>query len=418
MAKKQAYDSKFFDSFGAECLAGEAKSSFGFLIGTKLQDGRRDVIFAAATPPMPETEGKASTATAVLQSSSNGMPYAQWASSHAVQLKGLLAGGLEPCGVFCVDTDSPALAAQLVPVLKGISDPLVLLIESGAKKWGFKQHDSKGSKPALRPAQMKGASYDQSLLLWCAVPVDLVIPQNKDIASNTCKEVMASLASATTSFVSEGGALSLVTGQEAEALSKIVQAGSRELNVKFLNQGSALRAKVSACSEPFTRVRCLILATTLVLHRDWEIREVMNMIQENISSSLEARLSLALEEAGDEPVASLQLPWRALCRPSNSNLPIWCGDLCMPDEQIDSACERLTVMLGLPSSEALEIAPAHLNESEVLKKYAGTYDSSAASNGGTGGSDGKNGNMLMILSSVTVALAMIIIAVILGLVRK
>lgn len=416
MAKKQSYDAKYFDTFGAKCLAGEAKSSFGFLIGTRLLDGRRDVLFAAATPPMALEEGKASTATALLQSTSDGMPYTQWASSHASQLKGLLAGGLEPCGVFCVDAESPAMAAQLVPILKGISEPLVLLAEPSSKKWTFKQHDSKGSKPALRPAQLKGVSYDQSLLLWCTVPVDLVVPRTKDIASSIREEVVASLAGAAVGFA-EGSALSLVAGQEATALSKIVQASSRELNVKFLNHGSALRAKASACTEPFTRVRCLILATALVVHRDWEVQEVLAMIQESISSSLEARLGLALEEAGDEPEPLLQLPWRALCRPRDISLPIWCGDLCMPDEQVDSACERLAVMLGLPNSESLEVAPAHLNECEMLKRYAGTYDSAAATST-SGKSDSGNGSMLMILSSATIVLAMIVIAIIIGTMRK
>lgn len=416
MAKKQLYDSAYFDAFGAKCLAGEAKSSFGFLIGSKLQDGRRDVIFAAATPPMPEHESKTSDVAALLQSSANGMSYTQWASSHATQLKGLLPGGLEPCGVFCVGTEAPAMAAQLVPILRGISEPLVLLAEPSSKKWAFKQHDSKGSKPALRPAQLKGVTYEQALFVWSAVPIDFVVPQGKDINNIIRKEVMASLASATVGFAGEGSALSLVDGQESTALSKIIQADTRELNVKFLNYGSALRAKVASCTEPCSRVRCLVLATAFVVHRDWEVQEVVSVIQESISSSLEARLSLALEEAGDEPQPLLQLPWRALCRPRGSNLPLWCGDLCMPDEQVDSACERLAVMLGLQDSEALEVSPSRLNEAELLKRYAGTYNSGTPSSGKAG--SGGNGNMLIILSSVTVVIAMVIVAVIIGTMRK
>lgn len=416
MAKKQLYDSKYFDTFGAKGLAGEAKSSFGFLIGTKLQDGRRDVIFAAGTPPQPDDEGKISEVTALLQSTSSGRPYTQWASQHAVQLKGLLPGGLELCGVFCVGAESPAMAAQLVPVLKGISEPLVLLIEPSSKKWTFKQHDSKGSKPAFRPAQLKASTYDQSLLLSCALPIDLVVPREKDIANSIHSKVMASLASAVVCFEGDGSALSLIAGQESVALSKIVQAGTRDLNIKFLTNGSALRANASACAEPCTRVRCMILARALVVHRDWEVQEVMAMVRESISSSLQARISLAIEEAGDD-AGALQLPWQALCRPIDTGLPIWCGDLCMPDEQVDAACERLASFLGLPDSEALEVAPARLDESQMLKRYAGTYDSGDTSRSNKGDSAG-NGNMLMMLTSATVVLAMIILAVLIGTFRK
>merc|ERR1712039_915337 len=118
------------------------------------------------------------------------------------------------------------------------------------------------------------------------------------------------------------------------------------------------------------------------------------------------RLRIGLEEAeGDDGKIStgkrttLPLPWRALCKPSECELPIWCGDYCMPDETVTAALERLGQFLGLPES-AFDEAPAFLAERQRLtENHKGTYgppEKAAKSNAAKSGAGSKSASAMPI----------------------
>ncbi|CAK0839462.1 unnamed protein product, partial [Prorocentrum cordatum] len=181
MAKKGTYNGPFFSSFATRIRGTPIR--FGVLIGTELdEDGQRDALFAAATPPQPGEDGEPVEAPkdvgALLRSSAGDLPFAEWATQHMEAVRKMLPGGLEPCGCFAVAAEAAAkdLAPHLVPVLKGIKDPLVLTIDPAAPKLCFWQHAG-GAKPALRPAQVKADSHREPLLVWASWALDLVLPR-------------------------------------------------------------------------------------------------------------------------------------------------------------------------------------------------------------------------------------------------
>lgn len=125
------------------------------------------------------------------------------------------------------------------------------------------------------------------------------------------------------------------------------------------------------------RQRCLVVATALVLNRKAELRSTVDSLRRSLAASAASRLQLALEEAEGSADGALQLPYRALCRPADLELPLYFGDYCMPDEEPGAARERLAQLLGVQES-SLEPPPAKLDEwSRLSSDFKGTYDAAA-----------------------------------------
>ncbi|CAE8596638.1 unnamed protein product, partial [Polarella glacialis] len=169
-------------------------------------------------------------------------------------------------------------------------------------------------------------------------------------------------------------ALQVIDLQSEVDLSSAVPKGCQELRVAFLRHGSDLVQLPNPEGRPLIRQRCLIVSTVLMLRRSVELRRAVQLLQEDMVSSAVERLLVAMDE--DECVpsrAQVALPWRALCRPHDLDLPLWCGDYCMPDETSSAAMERLGQLLGLPE-DRFEEAPEHLSERGLLSsQHEGTY---------------------------------------------
>jgi len=387
MAKKGTYNGPFFSSFATRIRGTPIR--FGVLIGTELdEDGQRDALFAAATPPQPGEDGEPVEAPkdvgALLRSSAGDLPFAEWATQHMEAVRKMLPGGLEPCGCFAVAAEAAAkdLAPHLVPVLKGIKDPLVLTIDPAAPKLCFWQHAG-GAKPALRPAQVKADSHREPLLVWASWALDLVLPRAagaeadpEALAAEAEKAIAGDLRECTVAH-SAGAAPSAVDLDKDTSISAALPKGCSELHVSFLRNGTALHALPSPEGAPRMRVRCLVVATALVLNRKAELRSTVESLRRSLAASAAGRLQLALEEAEGSAAGALQLPYRALCRPADLELPLYFGDYCMPDEEPSAARERLAQLLGVQEA-SLEPPPVELDERVRLSRdFGGTYDAAA-----------------------------------------
>mmetsp|Transcript_61100 Transcript_61100/g.117740 ORF Transcript_61100/g.117740 Transcript_61100/m.117740 type:complete len:447 (-) Transcript_61100:71-1411(-) len=416
MARKGTYYGPFFESFAVSLHGTPIR--FGLLIGTKADDTRlSDVIFAAATPPRPDDlllDQPVRDIPALLKSKA-AADFAQWASQHAAAVHKMLPGGLEPCGCFAVVAENAArdMAPLLVPILRGIADPLVLTLDTQSQKLSWWQH-SGGVKPAMRPATVKADSYKEALLLWTATPVDLVAPCTVDQAEEPEPDVSSGDADSRAAVRAEtlgadverevaevlntckvgvspaqAGSLDVLDEIGDEPVSSAVPKYCDQLRVSFLHSGSILAMAPNPDDKPCIRLRCLVACTVLVLRRSVELGRSIEMLRVGIASSAGQRLQLALEEValgGGTAPKHVQLPWRALCKPQGVDLPLWCGDYCMPDEAVDSAVERLGQLLGLPQ-DAFEAAPSHLDERLRFERdNAGTYgppqDEDSSTSGG------------------------------------
>lgn len=418
MAKKGTYNGPFFNNF-VDRLHG-TPIKFGVLIGTEADEGQRDIVFAAPTPPQPvgdegEAPAAAKDVSALLKSKSDGTPFTDWASEHAFAVKKLLPGGIEPCGCFAVATEAAAkdLAPLLAPVLRQMADPFVLTIDPQSKKLSFWQY-SGGPKPALRPGQLKADSHKDAVLLLCATPIDLAVPRSDGEASAEAlsAEVSRSLAKALEGCIVGVGAdaspVSVVDFGSEAPLSSVAPASCRELRAHFFHGGTILAGPSGQGRS--MRQRSLVVASGLFLRRSLELRHAVEMLRKGLVASAAERLQLALDEA-DAPEQEawceaaaegaakgkgrskglLQLPWRALCCPEECELPLWCGDYCMPDEEISAARERLSQLLGTPE-ESLREAPAHLSEQLRLgRDFKGTYDAAAAAAASSAGKPSGSG---------------------------
>lgn len=387
MSKKGTYNGAFFSSFATRIRGTPIR--FGVLIGTELdEDGQRDALFAAATPPQPGEDGQPvempKDAGALLRSSAGGLPFAEWAAQHLEAVRKMLPGGLEPCGCFVVTAEAAAkdLAPHLVPVLKGIKDPLVLTLDPSAPKPCFWQH-SGGAKPALRPAQVKADPHREPLLAWASWALDLVLPRaagaeaDPEVFAAEAERSIAADLRACTAAHSAGAALSAVDFDKDTSISSALPKGCSELQVSFLRNGTALHALPNPEGAPRMRLRCLVVATALVLNRKAELRSTVESLRRSLAASAASRLQLALEEAEGSAGGALQLPYRALCRPADLELPLYFGDYCMPDEEPSAARERLAQLLGVQES-SLEPPPAQLDEwGRLSRDFQGTYDAAA-----------------------------------------
>jgi len=438
MARKGTYYTSFFETF-AVALHG-TPIRFGLLIGTKADDARlSDVVFAAATPPRPGEEDKPVGDIAALLKSKAAADFAQWAGQHAAAVQKMLPGGLEPCGCFVVTAENAArdMAPSLVPILRGIADPLVLTIDLQSRKLSWWQH-SGGVKPAMRPATVKADSYKESLLLWTATPVDLIVPRSDDQAEEAEPDASDADADARAAARAEAlgadverelaevlstcrvgvspaqaGSLDVLDAIGDEPVSSVVPKDHDQLRVSFLHSGSILALAPNPDGKPCIRLRCLVAGTALVLRRSVELGRSIEMLRAVIASSAGQRLQLALEEAavgnGNAPQQHVQLPWRPLCKPQGVDLPLWCGDYCMPDEAVDAAVERLGQLLGLPE-DAFEAAPSHLNEKLRLERdHAGTYGPMQDEEGSASG--GKTPLMSTAVCAATVGVLLLAMSV-------
>jgi len=123
MSKKSTYNSPFFNSFATRLHGTQIR--FGALVGSTLNNGQREIIFAAATPPQQNEDWEPIphiNDVAALLKSKVGTPFTTWAVQHAAAIQKLLPGGLEPCGCFVVVDEAGArdLAPVLSAVLKNI----------------------------------------------------------------------------------------------------------------------------------------------------------------------------------------------------------------------------------------------------------------------------------------------------------
>lgn len=391
MAKKGTYYGPFFSNFTTRIHGTHIR--FGILIGTEADGGQRDVVFAAPTPPLPCGEPQddkpppPKDVVALLKSKGD-MPFTEWAAQHIAAIQKLLPGGFEPCGCFAVVGEAAAkdLAPLLVPVLADIADPLVLTIDPASRKLSFWQH-SAGVKPALRPANMKDDKYKDAVLLWAAVPVDIVVPCTSgkptgtqvDVLVDDVKGGFATMLDGCTFGVAiaDNEPLCLVNFESEVAISTVASKECSELRLKFLHSGGLTATVPNPKGLPCLRQRCLIISTAVVLRRNVELRHAVKLLRKALVASAVHRLQLALDEATEEGAEGakgiLQLPFRALCQPEDLQLPLWCGDYCMPDEEKSVARERLGQLLGLQES-SLEEAPEHLDEFARLDRdYKGTY---------------------------------------------
>jgi len=435
MSKKGTYNTAFFNSFAVRIRGTEIR--FGILVGTCPEDGQRDALFAAATPPQPQADGGEAAAppkdvAALLKSSSGGAPFADWAVEHATQLRRLLPGGLEPCGCFAVVTEAAAkdLATLLTPVLKGIPDALVLTVDPASSKLTFWKHEG-GAKPALRPAQVKGDSHKDALLLWTATPLDIVVPRGSSatnidaIVGRVQSGVTAALQKSTAALApaAEGAPLRIVDFGSEQTVLAATPKDSREVRVDFLSNGTALAVVPGvdgSDSGSCIRLRCLVVAMAVVLRRGAELRQAVGPLRDGVAASAGERLRLALEEAEEDDdegaraarPSRLQLPWRAFGRPDGCDeLPFWCGDYCMPDEDASAGLERLGELLGLPAA-ALAAAPPHLDERARLgRDFGGTYSPEPAAGPSKDGGSKASGSSFLPAAACALAVACVALAV-------
>lgn len=402
MSKKGTYNSSFFSKFSTR-LHGTA-IRLGVLIGGPAAGGQRDVVFAAPTPPQPCTEGQEAPVVkdvAAHLKSKAGAAYATWVQSHISALRKLLPAGLEPCGIFVVVGEAVAkdLAPLLAPILKGIEEALVLTIDPSSQKITFWQY-SGGAKAVLRPADVKADKQQDALLLWTATPLDLVIQSSGSATEDRCRAVeksaLETLERCTCAVVLGNDAPARIVDRNSEAtLATVAASGCDTLQVSFLHGGTCLSVPESDDGDSRLRQRCLVVATCVFVRRNMELRVVAQLLRAAVAASAAERLRLAFEEAeadaegGDADGAPgtaavtgpLMLPWRALFRPQDLGLPLWCGDYCMPDEDADAARERLGQLLGYPE-DAFEVAPSFLNEHAKLERdHVGTYKPNAATGG-------------------------------------
>lgn len=390
MAKKGTYNGPFFGSFATRIHGTPIR--FGLLVGTEAEEDRlRDVVFAAPTPPRPGEDGEPTPVpkdiVAFAKSKASG-DFSAWARQHASEVHKFLPGGLEPCGCFAVvsEADAKDLAPMLVTLLKDVSEPLVLTIDERSRKMSFWQL-SGGAKPAMRPATMKADPHKEALLLWSATPVDVLVPRAPEpeggedagvaadaLARDMEKAVLEALTACTAGVEAAAGSpLSLVDSGGEAAVSTAAPKDCQELRVAFMRSGSGVVAAPNPDGRPCVRQRCLIVGTALVMRRGVELRHAVETLRKALAASAGHRLQLALEEAEGGGKGRLQLPWRALCKPEGVELPFWCGDYCMPDEDLAAARERLGQLLGVPES-GFEAAPEHLDEhARFSRDYQGTY---------------------------------------------
>lgn len=443
MSKKGTYNGPFFNAFASRLHGTPIR--FGILIGTEVNEGQRDAVFAAPTPQQMGEDGEPKApvkdVAELLKSKGGGMTFTDWVASHAAAIQKLLPGGLEPCGCFAVVTESAArdLAPLLAPLLKGYTEPLVLTFDPTSRKMSFWQY-SGGAKPALRPATIKADSHKDALLLWCATPVDLVLPlamsaatestgdansadlQADALAEAAQRSVSAMFESFTVGLSAENAPLRVVDLSSDTAVSSLVPKDCSEVRLSFLRGGTSLAKCTETDRLPQMRQSCLVVATALVLRRNVELRNVVGSLRKAIASSAGERVRIGLEEAeGGSMLGKLPLPWRALCKPSDSELPIWCGDYCMPDETSTSALERLGEFLGVPQSE-FEEAPAHLSECQRLSEdHKGTYappETSQESNGSAQGGGRKAGASAMPAAACAAAVGALVLAILVPTVFK
>eukprot|EP00927_Polykrikos_kofoidii_P016639 TRINITY_DN17527_c0_g4_i1.p1 TRINITY_DN17527_c0_g4~~TRINITY_DN17527_c0_g4_i1.p1 ORF type:complete len:465 (-),score=112.00 TRINITY_DN17527_c0_g4_i1:132-1526(-) len=458
MSKKGTYNAAFFNGFTARLHGTPIR--YGTLIGTPSNDGLRDIVYAAPTPPQPSSDDNDAPVAPVkdvlahLQSKA-GPSFATWASQHAVALRKLLPVGVEPCGCFVVISESAArdLASVLGPLLKGIQEAFVLTIDPMSKKLSFWQYVG-GAKAALRPAQMKADSHKDCLSVWAAVPVDVAVPRGWDstsaiAASRHDDDVAAAAAAATaaaeaavkavevgvdaalarctcgvtvetTDDSGSGDSLPmrLVDAKSEGTVAAMAGKGCAELRVAFLRNGTCLTVSESSPKNAggCLRLRSLVVATALVLRRDVEMRQVVDMLRKSLAASVAERLQLAQEEAAEVGGGGdrLQLPWRSLYRPTDLDLPLWCGDYCMPDEEAKSGQERLGQLLCVAES-CLEEAPRKLDENAVIdREYKSTYDANLADQIDDDDGDSKavekvNASQLACAAAVIVAIAALLV---------
>lgn len=387
MTKKGAFYGQFFNTFGQRIHGSDVV--FGYLIGTKPHEGQRDVFIAAATPPQSapddgEPVPPPKDIVAHIKSKAGGA-YVKWAQQHAKALKKTLPGGLDVCGCFLVAGDAAAkeCAGQLATALKGVDEPLVLSVDSG--KLGWWQLDT-SPKPALRPAQLKAAQFKDAVTLWAAVPLDVEIPREADEDGDANANLVAGFRAAVSARLEDGfvglgtgqGPASVVDfGSEVSLASALPKQGGETVQCSFLRGCTVADVPRGGANDPL-RVRCFAVATAAFTATGVELRHAVATLRNALIDSAVERLELAMEE-GEEWSASdsstpLQLPWRACCRPQAADhLPIWCADVCMPDETADAARERLGQLLGQPQS-ALDLAPPHLDERKWLEQeHPGTY---------------------------------------------
>jgi len=386
MSKKSTYNSPFFNSFPTRLHGTQIR--FGALVGSTLNNGQREIIFAAATPPQQNEDGEPIphiNDVAALLKSKVGTPFTTWAVQHAAAIQKLLPGGLEPCGCFVVVDEAGArdLAPVLSAVLKNIKEPLVLSIDPSTKKLTFWQYVS-GAKPTLRSATIKPEDHKDALLVWSVASVDIMMscPSldndskiNDTLPSIIEKNVLEALTACSCGLTVDGKPGVRILDMKSEAtVSSLVPQDCESICLEFLRSGTCLVDGRNADNTPCIRHTLLIVSPVLLLRRNAEIRHVVEMMRKSICSSAHERVQLAVEETeGDTKV--LQLPWRALCCPQGMELSIWCGDYCMPDEGIESAKERLGQLLGHPQS-MFDDAPKHMNERKLLdRNHKGTYES-------------------------------------------
>lgn len=394
MAKRGTFNGPFFNSFPARVYGTPIK--FGILIGSEVEPGHRDIVFAAPTPPQPgelatTEEGPPPPPPPIKDvvahlKSKAGSGFVHWALEHCSALRKCLPAGLEPCGCFVMASETVAardLAPLLAPILKDVPDAVVLSID--ARKLAFWQYVG-GVKPALRTAHVKADAHKDSLLIWSSALIDITVPQSsvehgadtgaRAVALTRDLEIALLDSFAACSIGVSAGTTGLrVVDVSSEApVSSVASKGCDELCAAFLRGGSALVAAPNPEGRPVVRHRCLASAVLVVLRRDLELRVALGLVRKALAASAAERLQFALERAGEDQRGVVMLPWRAFCRPKEMVLPFWCGDFCTPDETSDAAKERLGQLLGLPGC-ALDEAPSHLNERATLfKSYSGTYD--------------------------------------------
>lgn len=392
MSKKGAYNGAFFNAFATRLHGTPIR--FGALIGAQADDGF-DVVFAAPTPPLPAEDGEPAQPpkdVTTLLKSKGSMPFPDWAMQHAAALNGLLPGGLECCGCFAVASEAIArdLAPLLALVLKDLKEPLVLTVDPQSRKLSFWQY-SGGARPALRPTQAKAVSHKDAVLLWAATPVDLVVPYSPSsddgpvdpeaLAAETQRCLQESLDRCVVGIAAGDAPLRVVNLGDDAAISSALPKDCREVQAMFLRSGTVLVAAPGAAEGPRLRLRCLIVATAVVLRRNVELRHAIGLLRKALAASAGTRLQLALEEAEGGARGRLNLPWRALRQPTEAEFPLWCGDYCMPDEAPGVELERLGQLLGLPET-AFEEAPVHLDERARLERdHQGTYGPPPAAQG-------------------------------------
>lgn len=398
MARRGTFNGPFFNAFPARVYGTPIK--FGILIGSEVQAGQRDLVFAAPTPPQQQTanleEDPAPAPTPHVKDvvahlkSKAGSAFVQWVLEHCTSLRKILPAGLEPCGCFVMTSEAVAardLAPLLAPILKDIPDAVVLSID--ARKLTFWQYAG-GVKPTLRPAQLKADAHKDALLIWTSTLIDIIVPQPvardgsdlqaqaSAIAGDVHRAVLHSFANCAVGVSAGTSGLRVVDVSSEVPVSGAAATGSSELRASFLRAGSALVVAPNPDgTEAVVRYRVLVSAVLVVMRRDVELRLALGSLRRAIAVSAAQRLQLALEGAATEERGVVMLPWRALCRPKEMDLPFWCGDLCRPDEAMDGARSRLGQLLGLPEC-AFDEAPSHLDErAQLFKSYGGTYDSAA-----------------------------------------